>query len=282
MKTLAYTWIMALVLCALMTGCRDYSPHQSEASTHSTATDRAPEGREPIRTPIQTSVNTASTTTTSSEDAERVDEVQMNAGCTINPARMAVANGHDIPSMCEYVNMTAVAVESGDGYEIGAPFVWALAGDDIVNLDCFNGPHDNVCGVRGHTDIFEVFSADEPAVQLMSCAMNACALDDAGCEPLVCATVTIDLVVNIEGTWNVTSDPIYPDSTLQLVQDGRSFTAQNIAIHDGSVDGPRIYFTSGDYAYSGILLPGKSAILGTVTDLLTMSYSSIWAATRSP
>jgi len=219
------------------------------------------------------------------DDAARADyatDVYLNAGCDLNPPTAAVAANHATESLCEHVIGIAARNDDGDFYEIGVPFEWTVEHPALLGLVCQNGPSDNFCRPFGAHDLFDGDGEAEPSTAVWGCAVNDCPDPrPADCADLVCRSVTIVTVVNLEGAWSFTDPMTEAPVLLTIAQDGRTFEDQDGLIEHGTVFGATVGFESGDYLYEGILSSDRSAMSGTVTDLLTLSTAGVWSAVRA-
>lgn len=214
--------------------------------------------------------------------AEYATDVYLNAGCEMNPPDAAVAANHATEALCEHVIGIAARNDDGDFYEIGAPFEWTVENPTILDLVCLNGPSDDFCRPVASHDIFDGGDEIEPSTVVWGCVVNDCPdprPDD--CADLVCRSVTVVSVVNLEGEWSFT-DAMTEDSVpLTILQDGRAIEESNGFIKNGSVYGAIVNFESGDYLYEGTVSPDRSSMGGTAIELITLTDAGNWSAIRT-
>lgn len=210
-------------------------------------------------------------------------DVVMIAGCETDPETIAVAANHEHESLCEYFAPVA-AYDDGNGNfdEVAAQFMWASTDPYVVGLSYPLGPNNNLAYPHGKRDVFDAGGNEEPTSIIVACAVNDCP-DDAlpyECPLMVCATMTVLSVVNLEGTWELSGPAIPPDTLMNPAQDGRSFEDDAIGAWKGSVHGSTMRFDIGDYRFEGEIAPDRDHLSGQVIELMGYSDIGTWSATR--
>ncbi len=206
--------------------------------------------------------------------------IHVNAACTGSNDLMYVPKGHDPPALCEQIVMTALTVDDGQEDAIGLPFVWLVQNPDLITMDCSASPDQNHCAPLGMQDLFDLESVNEPTTTVTGCAVNTCPPNNTACEPLVCADVSVTVVVNLEGSWFLTGGEFQSGKTISLSQEGHELTSAHPGFSDGAIDADTVSITIGDYLYIGTIKEDRATIIGDTVDLLTLSWVGSWSAER--
>jgi hypothetical protein len=209
-------------------------------------------------------------------------DLHLNAGCMGNPDEFAVIAKHDPPSLCEHIVATPAQNADGDFFEVAAAISWTIEDTTVISLECENGSDDNSCTVRGLSDIFDAGNNEEPCTLLTACALNECPTPaPPDCAAMVCRSVTVCSVVNIEGTWSLDWSSFQEGSLASFAQYGRWFEDGAFPLDEGFILGDSISFPWGEYTFSGMLDKDRSTIKGEVQNILTDSPAGPWKAVRA-
>jgi len=219
---------------------------------------------------------------TGQDPQDYATDVVVTADCEMNPMEMAVAKQHQTDTPCEHIVMTAAGGGGGDFYEIGLPFSWSVVDPTVVELFFPFGPDGNYATPIGKLDTFDLDGAVEPRTAVWACAMNGCPDPrPADCNDLVCATVNVLSVVNVEGSWILAGATFDDGAAADLTQDGRTFKDTWTGVKKGSVIGAFVSFEIDDYLYQGIIAPDRNHLKGQVWDSIGSNLLGDWRAERS-
>lgn len=216
--------------------------------------------------------------------ANYATEITLFGGCEETPKKMAVAKEHQSLTPCESLLATAWRTENGIRREVPANFIWTVEDSKIAEIVCEDSPRRSLCRPIGKTDVIDTWGGFEPETEVFACVLNACpALRPADCEDIVCTSVSVVSVVNLEGEWLMAA-PIFDEKTLlRISQDGRSFKDKALNVEDGGIDGQAIEFELGDYAFDGILDPDRRLLSGDIYEMMTLdSIGPWWAKLQAP
>lgn len=283
-------WMIAL-LCAgligLIAGCRDEEDANMMRETNRTTgrSDPPETRRDPapwFDGEIDGAPMTLPTGYAPGNGDDYATDVLITAGCEMNPDTAAVAKQHGNPSLCEHVVATPARNDDGDFYEVASSFLWGIADADVADVPCMGQENDGYCHATGKEDVFDTGDEEEPATLVMACAVNHCPDPrPPDCADLVCASVTIASVVNLEGAWILNGATFDPPLVMSPAQDGRSFADATIGLQDGAVDGTSVSFSIGDYLYEGTFAGDRDHLQGEAWELMTLSSVGAWSAERA-
>ncbi|MEO5928154.1 MAG: hypothetical protein ABIO72_05520 [Patescibacteria group bacterium] len=217
--------------------------------------------------------------TTDDGPPEFISYVYLNAACDMNPESMDVVAGRTAPAPCEHIIALGVVDDHGDTYDVGCEFDWSSAAAADISISCKNSPHDDFCWAVGHHDVFDSWNGNEPSSFVMACVNNVCANEPPDCQPIVCNSVVVHSIVNLEGTWANSWASAPENETLTFIQDGRLFKDPVAHAQNGTVYGTHVTFNYGDYLFEGDLLD-RNTITGNVTELMTDTSAGSWTMTR--
>ncbi|MBU0540653.1 hypothetical protein KKD88_02080 [Patescibacteria group bacterium] len=227
--------------------------------------------------------NTSLQTVDENQDTlqEYATDLRLTAGCEVDPPEMAVAKAHIEAPLCERILATPMMNQDGDFFEVAAKFAWIVSDNEVLQLHCLNGFNSNLCWPLASQDIFDNPLGVEPTSLVMACAFNTCPeAHPKDCKHTICASVTVKVVVNVEGSWTFMGATFDPETSVMLSQSGRTFEDIAIGIENGLVDGRSASFEYRDYAYTGTVSEGGETMAGYVTDLVTSNFVGTWWAIR--
>lgn len=211
---------------------------------------------------------------------EHTTSVHLNAACDLDPPSTVVVAGRAEPALCEHIIAIAYFEDHGDLYDIGRWFTWSNDASTDIAINCI-GLGNDFCWATGIHDLFDTDDLEEPEAFVMACTENECTEAMPGCQPIVCSSIQVLSIVNLEGTWTSSWASVPDGEVLTFMQDGR--TIQDASAHTkfGWVQGAHVSFDKGDYRFEGDLSSDRTTIEGAVTDLITNSPAGNWTMVRT-
>lgn len=215
------------------------------------------------------------------EPQEFTTIVYLNAACDMNPSTMAVVAGRTEPALCEHIIGIPIFEYDGEMFELAREFDWSSEAAGDISISCKSGPHDDFCWAVGHHDLFDMWDGMEPSSFIMACTNNTCTDEMPYCQPIVCSSVMVYSVVNLEGTWTLAWSSVPGGETVTLTQEGRLFGDAATHVKNGFVDGAHVSFDQGDYHFEGDLTSDRTHMNGEMWDLIMGSPAGSWSMTRA-
>ncbi len=210
---------------------------------------------------------------------EYVTNITAETNCEDHEHEFAVAKNHENFGQCERIILTAKNQDKTlNGNSVN--FLWFVADPSVVELVCPVENDNKLCRSKGKLDIFDNVGGGEPKAAVIACAINNC-LDSQpkDCHDLVCSTISIASVFNLEGGWLIHGDTLKKDLIMIPYQDGRRFVDHDLFIHDGLINGLTIQFEMDGRIFTGEIL-SQNHLQGTILDSTDMSVVGQWFAER--
>ncbi len=221
------------------------------------------------------------------EPGEIVDQytthINFYADCDINPPEMATAKKYQAEPLCSRIVATAMTNLDGHSFEEATSFDWYVADTEVLTLMCADEPWLNLCWPVGQQDVFDLNTGVEPETTVAVCTQNICPEPlPPDCEDVVCRSIQVKTVVNLQGSWQMSDQPAYNAGVMNLIQDGRGFSDEHLGLDHGQIMADSVQFEIDDYLYQGQIHAGRDQMHGTIMEMMGMTVIGTWTANRAP